>query len=68
MSSTPQTFTSIPAGKGATFTFVLGAFAAFAVLLSLFQAWKGEAPSDPRAADRLAFTAEIQKAQNVQQQ
>jgi hypothetical protein len=64
MSSTPETSTSTPAGKGATFTFVLGAFAAFAVLLSLFQAWKGETPSDPRAADRLAFAAEIQKAQN----
>ena len=64
MSSTPETSTSTPAGKGATFTFVLGAFAAFAVLLSLFQASMGGTPADPRAAERAANTAEIQKAQN----
>lgn len=64
MSSTPETTTSNSPGKGASFTFVLGAFAVFAVLLSLFQAWKGGAPTDPRADERTANTAEIQKAQS----
>ena len=63
MSSTQETSTSNSTGKGATFTFVLGAFAAFAVLLSLLQAWTGGVPEDPRAAERIANTAEIQKAQ-----
>lgn len=50
--------------KGATPVFVLGAFAAFAVLLSLFQWWRGGPPADERAALRTANTAETKKAQD----
>lgn len=50
--------------RGATPTFVLGAFAAFAVLLSLIQWWRGGPPPDERAALRLANTAEVTKAQD----
>lgn len=50
-------------GKGASFTFLLGTFAVFAVLLSLFQVFNGERPEDPRAADRTQFTAEVRDAQ-----
>lgn len=52
-------------GKGASFTFLLGTFAVFAVLLSVFQSFNGEKPEDPRAADRKQFTAEIRDAQKV---
>lgn len=51
--------------RGATLTFVLGAFATFAVLLSLFQWWRGGPPPDERAALRLANTAEVSKAQDA---
>ena len=49
---------------GATFLWVLGAFASFAVLFLVIQtlgARRGEV--DPRAPERLANTAEIAKAQ-----
>ena len=63
MSSPTETTTSTPRGKGATFTYVLGVFAVFAVLLSILQAWKGGVSVDERAELRLANTAEIKKAQ-----
>ena len=50
--------------SGATFLWVLGAFASFAVLFLVIQtlgAKRGEV--DPRAPERLANTAEITKAQ-----
>lgn len=50
-------------GKGASFTFLLGTFAVFAVLLSVFQAFQGAKPEDPRAAVRTQFTGEIRDAQ-----
>lgn len=53
-----------PTPKGATFTFVLGAFAAFAVLFSLIKWWRSGTADDPRAAERAAFAAEIKKAQD----
>ncbi len=59
-----ETTPSNTPGKGATFTFVLGAFAFFAVLLALAQATRRQTPDDPRAADRIAYAAEIRKAQN----
>ncbi len=50
---------------GATFLWVFAAFAGFAVLFSIIQAVNGSKQGfDPRAAERLANTAEIQKAQN----
>lgn len=50
---------------GATFLWVLGAFAGFAVLFSLFQAFVDpKLGEDPRAAERLANTAEIAKLQS----
>lgn len=50
---------------GATFLWVLGAFAGFAVLFSLFQSFANpEFGEDPRAAERLANTAEIAKLQS----
>jgi len=54
-----------PKKAGATFLWVLGAFAGFAVLFSVIQAVSGsKLGEDPRAAERLANTAEIVKAQN----
>jgi hypothetical protein len=50
---------------GATFLWVLGAFAGFAVLFSLFQAFSSRGDTDPRAADRLAAREEITKAQDA---
>lgn len=63
MSSSTETTSSAPRSKGATFTYVLGAFAVFAVALSLLQSWKGQTPVDDRAELRAANTAEIKKAQ-----
>ncbi|WP_395742101.1 hypothetical protein [Prosthecobacter sp.] len=49
---------------GATFTWVLGAFAGFAVLFILIQSiTASRAGYDPRAQERSANTAEIQAAQ-----
>lgn len=54
-----------PNKAGATFLWVLAAFAGFAVLFSIIQALNGSNEDfDPRAEQRLANTAEIQKAQN----
>lgn len=54
-----------PKKAGATFLWVLGAFAGFAVLFSLIQASvDSKLGDDPRAPERLANTAEIVKAQN----
>lgn len=54
-----------PQKAGATFLWVLGAFAGFAVLFILIQAASGSKLGfDPRAAERSANTAEILKAQN----
>ena len=64
MPPTQEISTSTSTGKGATFAYVLGAFAVFAVLLALLQAWQGGEPTDPRADVRTANTAEIRKAQN----
>ena len=50
---------------GATFLWVFAAFAGFAVLFSIIQAVNGSKQGfDPRAAERLANTAAIQKTQN----
>lgn len=64
MSSPTETKSPASRGKGATFTYVLGAFAVFAIALSLIQSWKGSAPADERAALRAANTAEIKKSQD----
>lgn len=49
---------------GATFTWVLGCFAGFAVLFYLIQAlFGGVAETDPRAGERLAARREIAKEQ-----
>lgn len=54
-----------PKKAGSSFLWVLGAFAGFAVLFSLIQAANGSKLGfDPRAEERLANTAEINKAQN----
>lgn len=54
-----------PKKAGATFLWVLGAFAGFAVLFSLIQSMTGSKLGiDPRAEGRSANTAEIVKAQN----
>lgn len=54
-----------PKKAGATFLWVLGAFAGFAVLFSLIQSMTGsKLGTDPRADERTANTAEIVKAQN----
>jgi len=54
-----------PQKAGATFLWVLGAFAGFAVLFSVIQSLSGSKLGvDPRAAERIANTAEITKAQN----
>ena len=61
MSQTEQ-----PKKAGATFLWVLGAFAGFAVLFSLIQAGFGTTTlEDPRAADRLAAREEIVAAQEA---
>lgn len=53
-----------PSKGGTTFLWVLGAFAGFAILFSIFQGLFGrEGRTDPRAADRSAFRAEVEKAQ-----
>lgn len=50
--------------KGATFTFVLGIFAGFAVLLAAIQALFGDPTlNDPREEERLKFKDEIAAAQ-----
>jgi hypothetical protein len=50
--------------KGATFTFVLGIFAGFAVLLAALQALFGDPTlNDPREEERLKFKDEITAAQ-----
>lgn len=54
-----------PPKAGATFLWVLGAFAGFAVLFSVIQSLSGSKLGvDPRAAERIANTAEITKAQS----
>lgn len=59
MSQTDQ-----PKKAGATFTWVLGAFACFAVLFIIIQALSGSKLGfDPRAQERSDNTAEIFKAQ-----
>ncbi|MBE2284174.1 MAG: hypothetical protein IAE77_12020 [Prosthecobacter sp.] len=50
---------------GATFLWVLGAFAGFAVLFTLIQSGvDSKLGQDPRASERAANTAEIAKTQN----
>lgn len=50
---------------GATFVWVLGAFAGFAVLFTVIQSFVNtKLDEDPRAAERLANTAEILKLQS----
>jgi len=52
--------------KGATFTFVLGVFAGFAVLLTVIQAIWGESTiNDPREEDRLKNKEEITAVQTA---
>lgn len=54
-----------PKKAGATFLWVLGAFAGFAVLFTLIQSGvDSKLGEDPRAQERAANTAEITKAQN----
>lgn len=54
-----------PKKAGATFLWVLGAFAGFAVLFSLIQTASGSKQGfDPREQERRDNTAEINKAQN----
>lgn len=54
-----------PKKAGATFLWVLGAFAGFAVLFTLILASAdSKLGDDPRAPERLSNTAEIVKAQN----
>ena len=54
-----------PKKAGATFLWVLGAFAGFAVLFTLIMASAdSKLGDDPRAPERLSNTAEIVKAQN----
>lgn len=56
--------TDSPSKAGATFTWVLGAFASFAVLFWLIQTvFVTPGDSDPRAPERLANRAEIDGAQ-----
>jgi hypothetical protein len=53
-----------PKKAGATFLWVLGAFAGFAVLFTILQAVSDSKRGfDPRESERLANTAEIVKAQ-----
>lgn len=61
MSQTEQ-----PKKAGATFLWVLGAFAGFAVLFSVIQSTLGGAETvDPRAADRVKAREEIAKGQEA---
>jgi hypothetical protein len=54
-----------PKKAGATFLWVLGAFAGFAVLFTMIQATvDSKLGDDPRAPERLSNTAEIVKTQN----
>lgn len=54
-----------PQKAGATFLWVLGAFAGFAVLFTIIEAANGsKLGADPRAPERIANTAEILKAQS----
>ena len=54
-----------PKKAGATFLWVLGAFAGFAVLFTLIVASAdSKLGDDPRAPERLSNTSEILKAQN----
>lgn len=54
-----------PQKAGATFLWVLGAFAGFAVLFTIIQAVSDSKQGfDPREAERTAYTAEILKAQS----
>jgi hypothetical protein len=56
--------TDSPSKAGATFTWVLGAFACFAVLFWLIQTvFAKPAAADPRAPERLANSAEIRAQQ-----
>lgn len=56
--------TDSPSKAGATFTWVLGAFASFAVLFWLIQTvFAKPGDRDPRAPERLANRAEIDGAQ-----
>lgn len=53
-----------PQKAGATFLWVLGAFAGFAVLFTIIEATSGSKLGfDPRAQERSDYTAEILKAQ-----
>ncbi|MBX7206911.1 MAG: hypothetical protein K1X78_01260 [Verrucomicrobiaceae bacterium] len=65
MSSSTETSATSSPGKGAGFTFVLGAFAAFAVIFAVIQSWQGGPAVDPRAGERLTNTAEIKKGQDA---
>lgn len=54
-----------PKKAGATFLWVLGAFAGFAVLFTIIQSVNGsKLGHDPRESERAANTVEILKAQN----
>jgi hypothetical protein len=53
-----------PKKAGATFLWVLGAFAGFAVLFSILQS-TASTPEDPRIAERLAAKEEITKLQDA---
>ncbi|MDZ4402383.1 hypothetical protein [Prosthecobacter sp.] len=54
-----------PQKAGATFLWVLGAFAGFAVLFTIIQAVNDSKQGfDPRESERTAYTAEILKAQS----
>ena len=50
---------------GATFLWVLGAFAGFAVLFSIIQAFAAHGATDPRAKERTDARIEITKAQDA---
>lgn len=57
--------TATSSKAGATFLWVLGAFASFAVLFYVIQAsFATQGAEDPRAPERLANKEEILKAQN----
>lgn len=61
--SAPTQASPASSKTGATFLWILGSFAAFAVLLSILQAIGGAKSEDPRAAFRLENRMEIQGAQ-----
>ena len=53
-----------PSSKGATFTFVLGIFAGFALLLAVIQGLFGDpTQNDPREEERLKFKDEVTATQ-----